>query len=193
MNTRRMTMPTVVGLAFGLALSLSTIAPAQAGGFLERDSYEATYTDTFRACGTRIEVDGHAWGTFSIRDANQSTGGQFFYARDHYHLAETLTDLNTGRTYGTTASGVFRELQPRIVSDDGNIVEFITKNSGVYWTIRDDAGNVVLRDRGTITERYVFDTLGDSAPGGEFLDYELVSLKGQFPSWTDEGFCALWD
>lgn len=181
----------IASLVFAAALTISTIVPAQAGGFLERGTYDEPYTDTFRDCGTRIQVDGRAWGNFAIRDANRTTGGQFFYAHDRYNLSETITDLGTGTQLTATAHGNFRELQPRVVSEDGNVVEFITKNSGAWWTIRDADGNVVLRDRGTITERYVFDTLGDSQPGGDFLDYELVSLRGQFPSWEEGGLCSL--
>jgi hypothetical protein len=35
----------------------------------------------------------------------------------------------------------------------------------------------VLRDRGMITLSYVFDTLGDSAPGGVFLEDPVVVVR----------------
>ena len=77
-----------------------------------------------------------------------------------------------------------------MISDDGRIIEWITKDSGALWTVRDETGNVVLRDRGSITERYVFDSLGDSQPGGVFLDYEFVKASGHFPS-ADFDLCSL--
>ena len=58
------------------------------------------------------------------------------------------------------------------------------------YNVYDSAGTLLARDRGTVTERYVFDTLGDSQPGGEFVSEEVVSSKGLFQS-EDLDFCAL--
>jgi hypothetical protein len=45
--------------------------------------------------------------------------------------------------------------------------------------VEDSDGNVVLRDRGRLTFRALFDTLGDGEPGGELLEQELTSQPGR--------------
>lgn len=180
MTIRRIT---VASLAFSAILGLGAVAPAQAGGFLSSEPYDFTDSDTFNDCGTTIGYEGHFWGHTTIRDANRSTGGQFFYFRDYSNASETFTDLSTGDFITATASVTFRELQPRVISDDGRIIEWITKASGVHWELRDSDGNLLLRDRGTITERYSFDSLGDGQPGGgDFEWLGVVKKAGQFPS-----------
>jgi hypothetical protein len=53
----------------------------------------------------------------------------------------------------------------------------------------------VLRDRGVIRHRGLFDTLGDGAPGGLLLDHEIVGIGGPHPGFdqTEEEFCTMID
>ncbi len=84
-------------------------------------------------------------------------------------LRETFTERGTGNFFTASASGRFRELQPRVISTDENIVTYVTKDPGALYNVYDSDGTLLARDRGAVTERYVFDTLGDSQPGGVFL------------------------
>jgi hypothetical protein len=55
-------------------------------------------------------------------------------------------------------------------------------------------GNIVLRDRGAIRIAWLFDTLGDSQPGGMFLDESVVRVSGPHPGFEETfDFCALAD
>ena len=50
---------------------------------------------------------------------------------------------------------------------------------------------MVLRDRGSVRETYLFDTEGDDVPGGIFLEQLSLRLSGPHPSFvSDEEFCA---
>ena len=185
--TRRSTIAILALLALA---TVGPVTPANAGGIIERNSFDYAFDDSFKDCGTTIDY--HREGTVSstIRDANGRTGGQFFFYGESYSFRETFTDRRTGDFISASASGRFRELQPRVISTDGSIVTYITKDSGALYNLYDSEGALVARDRGTITERYVFDTLGDSQPGGVFLSEELVSAKGLFQS-EDIDFCSL--
>jgi hypothetical protein len=72
-----------------------------------------------------------------------------------------------------------------------NVFEFKFREAGM-GVVRDMDGNVVLRDRGAIWMRIVFDTLGDSEPGGETLDESVIRVNGPHPGFEqdEEAFCA---
>ena len=181
---------TIAVLALLSLATLGSVTPANAGGIIERNNFNYSFDDSFKDCGTTIDY--HREGTVSnmIRDANGRTDGQFFFYGETYTFRETFTDRSTGNFFTASASGRFRELQPRVISTDENIVTYITKDSGALYNVYDSDGTLLARDRGTVTERYVFDTLGDSQPGGIFLSEEVVSSKGLFQS-EDLDFCAL--
>jgi hypothetical protein len=42
-------------------------------------------------------------------------------------------------------------------------------------------GKTVLRDRGILVEKYLFDTLGYSKPGGTQLSFEITKVIGPHP------------
>lgn len=75
----------------------------------------------------------------------------------------------------------------------GNVYEFTYIEAGVPFTVRDAAGSVVLRDRGVLRHHQLFDTLGDSAPGGIAIDDEVVAVGGPHPGFdqTEDEFCAM--
>ena len=105
MSMRRIALAVLV---MSTLIGVTAAAPAQAGGFVEVASYDFTETDTFAECGTTIRYDGHFWGKTTIRNANRSTGGQFFYFTDRHYLEERFTDLETGHYITATGRGVFR-------------------------------------------------------------------------------------
>ena len=67
---------------------------------------------------------------------------------------------------------------PATLHADGQTVTYQVKDSGAFNTVRDSEGHLLFRDRGTVTFELVFDTLGDSQPGGELISEELVSVSG---------------
>jgi hypothetical protein len=86
---------------------------------------------------------------------------------------------------------VSNELSATQVS--GNVYAFITIEAGQPFVVRDSAGNVVLRDRGVIRHRILFDTLGDSTPGGVTLDDQIIGVGGPHPAFdqSEDEFCAM--
>jgi predicted esterase len=56
--------------------------------------------------------------------------------------------------------------------------------------VEDSSGNVVLRDRGALRFRYLFDTGGDDEPGGTLVEFLGADVGGPHPSlFTD--FCQI--
>jgi hypothetical protein len=72
----------------------------------------------------------------------------------------------------------------------GDIWEFTAHEVGSPFVVEDSAGKVVLRDRGRITLRAIFDTLGDSQPGGILLHEEITGVHGPHPG-LDTDFCTI--
>jgi hypothetical protein len=98
-----------------------------------------------------------------------------------------------GAFFTVTGSLLFKEIQPRLVQ--GTVYTYDTIEVGQPFVIADMAGKVVLREAGLIEFSYVFDSLGDSAPGGVFLEEpKLVRVAGPHPGFEDTfDFCALAD
>jgi hypothetical protein len=58
----------------------------------------------------------------------------------------------------------------------------------------DSDGNVLLREAGRVTLLWQFDSLSDSAPGGNQLSATLLSVSGPHPSLTGEvDYCEVLD
>ena len=58
--------------------------------------------------------------------------------------------------------------------------------------IEDSSGHVVVRDRGMIRQTFLFDTLGDGVPGGEFLSDTSTVVHGPHPGFApDFPFCQI--
>jgi hypothetical protein len=84
--------------------------------------------------------------------------------------------------------GLFKDLTAHHVA--GNIWEFTQHLAGQPFVIEDSDGNVVLRDRGLVTIRVLFDTLEDSQPGGITLEVEITGVHGPQPRLSAD-FCAI--
>jgi hypothetical protein len=72
----------------------------------------------------------------------------------------------------------------------GPIYRFTATDVGQPFTVTDAQGNTVVRDVGVLVEEYLFDTLGDSKPGGTQLDFEFVKVIGPHPG-IDVDICEL--
>jgi hypothetical protein len=181
-----------LGLMAVTALTLTLVSapgPAQAVPFevYEQGHYDDTYSFEYDDCGFPIEVEGRARGHFRTTVVPDS-GGQAFFADDHYRYRETQTNTDTGESLTIWGKGHFKEHTATHV--EGDIWEFTATDTGIPFVVVDSDGNVVLRDHGRITYRALFDTLGDGQPGGELVEEEIVSTRGKFPS-LDVDFCDL--
>jgi hypothetical protein len=172
----------VVGPLLGLLVAL----PANAAPIVN-ERYSGT--ESFTECG--FQGESSFSGRVMIKDATPATDGQFFYFQDNYQYRDVITNPATGEFVIVRGNGIFKEIQPRQM--EGSVFTFLTHEAGQPFVVEDSSGRVVLRDRGMITLSYVFDTLGDSAPGGVFLeDPVVVRVSGPHPGFEEAfDFCAL--
>lgn len=180
-----MKIPSALAVLALAAGSVAAAAPAQAAP-VSRDPYSGT--DTFTECGFYAGRSVFE-GTVTISDATPSTGGQFFRLTNKFSFTDTFTNPDTGDFITVTGNGVFKELQPR--PQGGGIVDYVTHDVGRFVT-RDSSGEVLARENGIIVTAYTFDTLNDSAPGGNGLSDELVRVSGPHPLF-DVDFCDFLD
>lgn len=177
-------LPMVVASLAILALA----APVQAR-IVDGGSFSGT--DSGVECGIYTRETTFS-GVFSIKDATPATDGQFFYFTQRVQFTDVITNPETGAWFTVSGSTIFREIHARLV--EGTIYTWDTIDVGQV-VVRDADGKVVLRDVGLIEVSYIFDSLGDSQPGGPFLaDPVLVRVVGPHPAFEKTfDFCALAD
>ena len=162
------------------ALFMLGAVPASAALFQKTTPYSEPYSFDPTDCGFPIHVDGIQQGKFHIR---QGTGkdATAFFNHDQYSFSETWTNTDTNAFFTVSGNGLFNEVKAVRVS--GSIFMFRSVNSGQPFMVQDSSGNVVLRDRGTIQETILFDTLGDGVPGGDFIDLVSDRVHGPHPGF----------
>ena len=170
-----------------LLVSLGS-APATAtfprGDIYERGTYDDPYSFVDDECGFAFKVKGRTTGHFITYNVPGSDG-QAFLAHDWYFFREKLTNPANGKRMYISGTGYFREVAARHV--EGNLWEFDQIDSGRPFVVRNSKGRIVLIDHGKRESTILFDTLGDSQPGGEFIKDISLKITGSFPSW-EPGF-----
>ena len=180
--TRRLGVIVIAGIA-----AAAFAAPVSAGAPLQHEHYSGT--DSGEECDGAFTRETTFSGLAIIRDTNPARGGEFFMFSDNYQYRHVITNVETGKSFTISGNGSFHEIQPREIGD--GVFTYVSHDSGQPFVVRDSAGRVVLRDRGTITVSYVFDSLNDGQPGGQYLqDPELVRVSGPHPG-LDVDLCAL--
>ena len=163
-------------------------APAQATLYAH---FSTTFEDSVEedVCGIDARIDTVVRGTNVIRYVNDGLG-QAFVGHGTVKASDTFTNLATGESF--TIEARIREGDLTGERVEGNIYEFTLTRAGTERVVDGD-GDVVLRDSGVIRTTYLFDTLGDGQPGGEFLDELSVSVSGPHPLFEleQEAFCAM--
>jgi hypothetical protein len=178
---------TVLGVA---ALLAWTAAPAQAT-VVNQGTFSGSETGVAEnVCGLALVRDSAFGGRFRIR-VDKPSGGQAFLERLNLDFRDVFTNPANGRTMTFEGHELLNEIAATQV--EGNVYAFTKIEAGQPFTVRDSAGNVVLRERGVLRHRVVFDTLGDGAPGGVTLDDEIVAVSGPHPglAQTEDEFCAM--
>lgn len=150
------------------------------------EHYEGSDSGSFDDCGPVMEFEGTFRGHILIREVPES-GGQAFLGHDVFKFRFVTTNTETGKWL--VERGHFNVREVTATHLGGDIWEFTARESGQF-VVEDMSGKVVLRDRGMVESRYVFDTLGDGQPGGEFLEFEVTDVHGPHPSF-DVDFCEL--
>ena len=154
----------LAALATTAAAAAVMLAAGPAGAtVIESGHYSNTYAFTYECDGFDVDVAGSDSGVFRVR-AGKGKDASAFFLHDNYSYSETHTNTATGEFVTITGNAVYNEVKATRVS--GNVFEFSTRESGQPFRVYDSSGRLVLRDRGTIAGRFLFDTLGDDEPGG---------------------------
>lgn len=173
-----------IGLGIG---SVAFSGTAYAAPPVEHEHYEFAESTTFDECGFTIRSDYTASGTVMIKEVAGSDG-EAYLGQDNYRFRNVLTNVDTGEHFVVSGKGMFKEMTG--VHVEGDIWEFTTQDVGQPLVIEDSDGNIVLRDRGRITYRALFDTLGDGQPGGVIIEEEITGVSGPHPSLSAD-FCEI--
>ncbi len=180
------------GLA-GSLLGAVGPSPAQAqqppGSVYSSGPYNFPYKFKDKCQGLKFEVKGRSRGYETIYNVPGS-GGQAFLDDNRNRYREVWTNKANGRKAYVSGESRFREVKATHVK--GDVWRFRSLLSGAPFVVKNDKGNVVLAEWGVLVVDTTFDTLGDSQPGGEPLDDEVVSSRGNWPTWDpDFEFCDL--
>jgi hypothetical protein len=188
MNTleRRTVRRTVAASLIAVFATMMTCTSASAKVIGQQhfsDSYSFSYDD----CGFPVDVTGQVSGHDLLRVL---PGGQAFLDINQQTFREVHTNVETGKWFVVRGNSLYHEIHGTQV--DGNIYEFTSIEAGQPFVIEDSSGHVVSRDRGVIRETYLFDTLGDGVPGGEFLGDVSIVVHGPHPGFADDfPFCQI--
>ena len=180
---RYVAMPVVLAT---MAVAAGAV-PAQATVF-EKGPFTFEESQTEDLCGIAVRHDFAISGHFRTRTGKGELD-QAFFGQSSSHLTDTFTNLATGDFF--TFEARLTEMDVKATPLGGDVFEFIFREAGM-GVVRDMDGNVALRDRGVIWMRIVFDTLGDSQPGGDIVDESVIRISGPHPGFEqdEEAFCA---
>ena len=175
----------MVGSLIGLALVAVSAAPAQATIYQKVEAYSGSYDfGTFVACGVTVHRTIDYSGKFMIRTGTGDLAGAFF-AHDLLSYTETWTNVtpeSQSLNKFFTISGSSLTQDVRATHIEGTIFEFVTHQVGQPYTVRNMAGQVILRDRGALTWTYLFDT-GTPGPGGTTIEDLSFRVSGPHPGY----------
>ena len=172
--------------AAAAAAVLMTGAPAGATIY-ERVVYTNHYEFSYDECGFPVDVSGDVEQRFRVRSGTGPDEGAFFL-RNRYSFTEVHTNPETGASARIEMHGLYNEVKATRLS--GSVFEFVAVDAGQPFSLYDSNGDLVMRDRGSVRLRVVFDTLGDDIPGGEVVTEFEPTLHGPHPSY-DADFCAM--
>jgi hypothetical protein len=171
-------------IAVVATLVICTSASAKVIG---QQHYSDTYSFSYDDCGFPVDGAGQVSGHDLLRVL---PGGQAFLDLNRQTFREVHTNVETGKWFVVRGNTLYHEIRGTQV--DGNIYEFTSIEAGQPFVIEDSSGHVIVRDRGVIRETYLFDTLGDGVPGGEFLGDTSIVVHGPHPGFADDfQFCQI--
>jgi hypothetical protein len=169
-----------LGAVISLGLIALSAVPADATMYQKVQSYSGTEVFDYTLCGLDIHEVFTFSGKMSIRTGTGDLAGAFF-GHDNYQYLDTFTNIDNGKFFTISANGLNQDVQATHV--EGSIFEFVTHQVGQPYVVRDMSGAVVLRDRGSLSFTYLFDTGGDNVPGGTFLEDVSLRVSGPHPGF----------
>ena len=170
----RSTMAVLV--AAGVMVVMGT-PPAQATvreRFSEHEDYEYV-----QDCGFAVEVTGSLDNAFLLREGGNQDAGAF-PVLNRTAFSERWTNAETGEWFTIRGHAVFNEIGATRV--EGSIFEFRAVEAGQPFVVEDSDGSIVESNSGSVHISYLFDTLGDDVPGGEWIADVGFRVAGPHPS-----------
>ncbi len=161
--------------------------PAQAQRPYENLHFAGDFTSTGTECGIPVRYD-LEFRIHVLTRVVPDSDGQAFFGMENFRSTEVVTNPANGRWMVVDRAGSSKEIEATHLG--GTIWAFDLQQTGALYTLRDSTGKVVLRDRGRLLLRGVFDTLGDGRPGGLILSEEVLDMNGQFPAFDEATACA---
>lgn len=183
MGFRRHVMPGVLTLLIAAAGAV----PAQAAVF-DKGNFTFEDSQTEDMCGLEVRHDFVVSGHFRSRTGKGDLD-QAFFGMSSERFTDTFTNLANGAFFTVVGRATIMDVKATPLGDD--VFEFTYREAGNV-VVRDMDGNVVLQDTGAIWTLQVFDTLGDSQPGGNSLDETVFRVSGPHPAFEQDeaAFCA---
>jgi hypothetical protein len=188
-----MTVVVVAIAAIALIAPPAVAAGGPSGFYQPPERYEEQYTFDPECPNVAIAGAGEVSGVSSLRFVPGSDG-QAFLLTDRFAYEDTWTNTVTGKSFRVTGRVLFREVSAEFVpltdvpADvippeglTGPVYRFTAVELGRPFTVWDASGRVVAEDRGLAVLEALFDTLGDSQPGGTFLSDRIVRAVGPHP------------
>lgn len=169
-----------------LAAALVAVFPAGAAIY-ERGTFHDEWSDSFDDCGFTINVEGSADGKYRVRTGKNKANTAFF-EHVRFSFEEIYTNPETDDWFLVRGHRLINEVTARRVS--GSIFKFTTVEAGQPFIVENSAGEIVIRDRGVIRYTFLFDTLGDNVPGGNFIEDVDVQVRGPHPGFFVD-FCEV--
>ena len=173
-----------------LAIAAATpiaASPATAD-VIDRGTASGSETSADEICGIPVVRTSTFRTAYRIR-VDKASGGEAFFERLNVRYRDVDINPLTGASITVEGHSVYNELRATHVS--GDVYEFVAMEAGQPFVVRDASGTVVLRDRGAIRHRILFDTGGDARPGGVVLDDEIVGVSGPHPGLEDADACGV--
>ncbi|MGW0632118.1 carboxylesterase family protein [Streptomyces sp. NPDC002758] len=175
----------LVSVLATLAWGLSG-APA-AATVIDQNHYANTDSYTYSDCGYEVAVQTEVSGTYHLREGKGDEESAYFLT-DAYSFREVHTNVETGKWFVLYGQGVTKEIGAKQV--ESSVYEFTTVVAGQPFVVEDSAGHTVLRQRGEVRYRTLFDTGGDDDPGGTLVDFLDAEFRGPHPGGFPD-FCAI--
>lgn len=176
----------VLILAAATTMAVTSLEPVGAT-VVERGHYADTFAFSYDDCGPSVDVEGEFSGVFRIRQGKNQNETAFFLM-DNFSYQEVHTNVDTGEWFLVRGDGVFNETKATRI--EGNIFEFVSVEAGQPFVVEDSDGNVIIRDRGAIRRRILFDTEGDDVPGGIDIEFLSAEVHGPHPGFFTD-FCDI--
>ena len=169
-------------VVIGLALP-----PAAQAAPVEREHYSGSDSFDFDDCGFTVHEEVTFEGVFMLKAPRADGAPPYLF--DNYEAHETLSA--NGRTLTIDHQGLYKDLHITLV--EGTVYQFVAMEAGQPFVVRDEDGNVLIRDRGVLKSTFQVDTHGDTdLDNDKFIEgsFSVLADNGRHPGFYVD-FCEV--